>query len=145
MKINVQKVSDSKAMDACLAIRHEVFVEGQKVPLNEELDGKDKDSEHYLLHVDNHPAGVARVRHLFGFAKIERVAVLDSLQGRGLGKYLMEFILDDLTSNSSLKCAKLSSQINAISFYEKLGFIVCSDEYMDAGIPHKDMKLMLRD
>ncbi|HRD69325.1 MAG TPA: GNAT family N-acetyltransferase [Legionella sp.] len=145
MKINVQKVSDSKAMDACLAIRHVVFVEGQNVPLNEELDGKDKDSEHYLLNVDNHPVGVARVRYLSDFAKIERVAVLDSLQGRGLGKYLMEFILNDLACNTSLKSVKLSSQISAISFYEKLGFIVCSDEYIDAGIPHKDMKLMLRD
>jgi predicted GNAT family N-acyltransferase len=25
-------------------------------------------------------------------------------------------------------------------FYEKLGFAVCSEEYLDANIPHRDMR-----
>ena len=53
----------------------------------------------------------------------------------------MRFILSDLRQHALIKKVKLSSQTYAIQFYEKLGFQVCSDEYMDAGIPHKDMRL----
>lgn len=55
----------------------------------------------------------------------------------------MRFILSDLQSHSVIKKVNLCSQTHAIPFYEKLGFSVCSDEYMDAGIPHKDMMLRL--
>ena len=50
-------------------------------------------------------------------------------------------ILSDLKHSTGIVMAKLSSQTYAIPFYEKLGFTVCSGEYMDANIPHKDMKL----
>ena len=33
----------------------------------------------------------------------------------------------------------LSPQVHATAFYEKLGFAIVSDEYLDAGIPHVDM------
>lgn len=143
MKVTVNKVSSSTEIQQCFDVRLKVFVEGQNVPLNEEVDGKDKDSEHYLLTVNHLPAGVARVRIIDDYAKIERVGILDEFQGKGFGKQVMDVILLDLNMRSNLSAAKLSSQTHAIPFYEKLGFIVCSDEYMDAGIPHKDMILNL--
>lgn len=141
MTIYVKKASSPHEIQQCMAIRTKVFVEGQNVPINEEVDGKDKDSEHYLLLMNKQPAAVARVRFIEQFAKIERVAVLDEYQGKGLGKEIMCKILADLHANKAVKFAKLSSQTHAIPFYEKLGFMVCSEEYMDANIPHKDMKL----
>jgi predicted GNAT family N-acyltransferase len=112
-----------------------------RVPIHEELDGKDAASDHYLLLCNGSPSGVARVRYVDDFAKIERVAILDEYQGRGFGREIMQFILSDLQQHALIKKVKLSSQTYAIPFYEKLGFLVCSDEYMDAGIPHKDMRL----
>lgn len=55
----------------------------------------------------------------------------------------MKTILFDLKQSGVIAYAKLSSQTYAIPFYEKLGFVVCSEEYMDANIPHKDMYLNL--
>lgn len=141
MNIYVKKIASPAEMQQCLDIRTKVFVDGQKVPLHEERDGKDQDSDHYLLFINEQPAGVARVRFMGQFAKIERVAILDEHQGKGLGKEIMQKILADLQRNKAVITAKLSSQTHAISFYEKLGFSVCSEEYMDANIPHKDMKL----
>ena len=43
-------------------IRLKVFVEGQNVPIQEDLDGKDAESSRYLLFIDDHPAGVTRKR-----------------------------------------------------------------------------------
>jgi predicted GNAT family N-acyltransferase len=141
MNIIIKKVSSREEIDKCMEVRIKVFVEGQNVPFDEEVDGKDKDSDHYLLLLDDQPAGVTRVRFSDDYAKIERVAVLDEHQGKGLGKALMQKILADLKKNMLIRTAKLSAQTYAIPFYEKLGFVVCSEEYMDANIPHKDMSL----
>jgi predicted GNAT family N-acyltransferase len=140
MHITINKISSQKELDECLNIRFLVFVKGQNVPLEEEVDDKDADSEHYLLKVDNQPVGVTRVRFIGDYAKIERVAVLEAFQNKGLGKQLMGLIIADIKNNSALNRACLSSQIQAIPFYERLGFHVCSEEYMDAGIPHQDME-----
>lgn len=142
MNILVKKVSTSEEIKRCLAIRQKVFVIGQNVPIDEEVDGKDEASHHYLLFVDNHAVGVARVRYVDDFAKIERVAILDEYQGKGLGKRIMEGVLTDIKKNGGALIAKLSAQTYAISFYEKLGFSLCGEEYLDAGILHRDMKLV---
>ena len=143
MKYLIKKVFLEKDIQNCFAIRNNVFVEGQMVPLAEELDGKDEGSDHYLLLVNSAPVGTARVRLIDDYAKIERVAVLEEYQGKGLGNAIMRVILSDLKSNAMITTAKLGAQTYAIPFYEKLGFSVCSAEYIDAGIPHKDMELSL--
>ncbi|MFJ1268559.1 GNAT family N-acetyltransferase [Legionella lytica] len=141
MNVLVKKIFTTADMQICHAIRHQVFVEGQNVPLHEEIDGLDAGSEHYILFLNQQPAGTARVRYIDDFAKIERVAILDAYQGQGLGHVLMNFIIETIQQNPQVKKAKLGAQSYAIPFYEKLGFVVSSDEYLDAGISHKDMQL----
>ncbi len=143
MTISIKKVSSVEDIQLCLNIRKTVFILGQNVPEDLEVDGKDQSSDHYLLTVDHIPAGTARVRYIQDAAKIERVAVLDMYRGRGFGEQIMRSILTDLQSVAGIMLAKLGSQTQAVSFYEKLGFVVCSEEYMDANIPHRDMQLLL--
>lgn len=140
MTIKISKIQSTKEMQHCMDIRLKVFVQGQNVPLHEEVDGKDEIAEHYLLTIDDQPCATARVRRVADYAKIERVAVLDTYQGKGLGQLIMKKIISDYSSQR-IKSLKLSSQVYAIPFYEKLGFKVSGEEYMDAGIPHKDMYL----
>jgi predicted GNAT family N-acyltransferase len=137
----IKKVSETTDIQICHSIRHQVFVEGQNVPVHEEIDGLDSSSEHYLLFFNLVPVGTARVRYVEDFAKIERVAILEDYQNQGLGHVLMNFIIEDIQQSHRIKKAKLGAQTYAIPFYEKLGFLVCSNEYLDAGIPHKDMQL----
>lgn len=141
MKFTIEKAFSPTLIQQCMNIRHIVFIDGQNVPSELELDGKDAQSEHYLLTVENTSVATARIQ-LFGtYAKIERVAVLPTFQGHQLGWGLMQYILADLKKRPGIKQARLSSQTHAIPFYEKLGFELCSDEYIDAGIPHRDMKM----
>lgn len=140
----VQQVTDDTALQICHSIRNQVFVEGQNVPIHEEVDELDACSEHYLLFLKQIPVGTARIRYLEDFAKIERVAILEAYQGRKLGHVLMKYILANIQHNHRVKKAKLSAQTYAIPFYEKLGFVICSDEYLDAGILHKDMQLSFK-
>jgi len=143
MNVLVNKVSLAEDIQKCLDIRTTVFVIGQNVPQSEEVDGKDQDSDHYLLTIDGMPVGVARVRYTEDFAKIERVAILNDYQGQGFGVQIMRKMLSDIRQSAAIASVKLSSQTYAIPFYEKLGFSVCSEEYMDANIPHRDMALNL--
>ena len=142
--IFVKKITDKKDIQTCLDIRQQVFINGQNVPVHEEIDGQDPFSEHYLLLLKHIPVGTARVRYIEDIAKIERVAILETYQGQGLGHVLMKFILQNIRQNSQINKAKLGAQTYAIPFYEKLGFSVCSNEYLDAGILHKDMQLCFK-
>ena len=51
----------------------------------------------------------------------------------------MEFLIEEIAESGKAKIAVLGAQVHAISFYKKLGFKICSEEYLDAGIAHKDM------
>lgn len=140
-KISICKIKTKDELAVCQEIRKEVFVLGQNVPLHEERDGLDEHAEHYLLSANQKPAATARIRFIDTVAKIERVAVLDGHQGTGLGRSLMNHIIDELRTRPKILKAMLGSQTHAIPFYAKLGFVPYGEEYMDANIPHRNMSI----
>lgn len=58
------------------AIRGAVFLAEQSCPYDEEFDGNDACSMHFVGYFDSEPAGVLRARFFHDFAKLERLAVL---------------------------------------------------------------------
>lgn len=145
MKIIITTVQkDSIDFEKCLQIRRIVFIEGQNVQETLEIDGLDKESLQYMISADDIPIGTARVRFIHETAKIERVAILGEYQGKGFGRQLMHFILEDIQRHAKTNSIVLGSQVHAVPFYEQLGFSVCSDVYLDANIPHMDMKLCIK-
>jgi predicted GNAT family N-acyltransferase len=71
------------------AIRSAVYFEEEKCPYDEEFDGNDFTGTHLLAAIDGEPAGCVRIRYFGDFAKIERLAVLQRLRRRGLGRKLV--------------------------------------------------------
>ncbi|MCD2138734.1 GNAT family N-acetyltransferase [Salinicoccus halitifaciens] len=135
------KTADTKDLyDYCLDIRMKVFVEEQDVPADIEVDEHEDICTHFVLFDDSgEPVGTVRYRPLEdGMIKIERMAVLKPHRGKGYGYDLMEGVHRHAKS-AGYKSAKLGAQVHAIPFYEKLGYSVASDEFDDAGIPHKYM------
>lgn len=129
----------------CLKVRKEVFIKGQNVPEEREIDGLDPECVHLLLKYNSETCGTLRLREIDkDTMKIERVAVLEKFRGKKLGNSLMQKAIQYLISEG-FKKAKLSSQVDVIPFYEKFGFITTGEEYEDAGIMHKDMILNLAD
>ncbi|WP_316353373.1 GNAT family N-acetyltransferase [Candidatus Trichorickettsia mobilis] len=143
MNILIYKILPDQDIEECLKIRRKVFIEGQNVLEEEELDGLDCDGDHYIIRLDDFVSGTARIRYIQNKAKIERVAILTEYQGQGLGRRLMEYLLKEIRNSDKVKIATLGAQTHAIPFYENLGFTICSDEYIEAGIPHKDMQIIL--
>lgn len=137
-----RRAMDADDLSVCLAIRHAVFIVGQNVPADLECDGREDECAHYLALVDDEAVGTARIMPVDGKFKFQRVAVREAYRGNGVGAGLMRFIMDDLATrpDAADRVFFLSSQVSAIGFYERLGFTVCSDTYMDAGIEHRDMR-----
>lgn len=125
--------------DATL-IRQTVFIDEQAVPAVEEWDAQDSLSQHYVVYADQQPIATAR---LLQNNSIGRVAVLKAYRGAGIGRLLMQDILQQakIEQRESLK---LSAQVHAIPFYASLGFSVQGTEYLDCGIPHVDMTMSLK-
>ncbi|WP_442599228.1 GNAT family N-acetyltransferase [Neobacillus sp. D3-1R] len=141
MKLKVVN-SDEELQDA-FNIRKTVFVEEQKVPLEEEIDQFEDASTHFVLYNDQEkPIGAGRFRILDELGKVERICVLKEARGTGAGKVIMLGI-EEYAKNLHIPTLKLNAQTYAIPFYEKLGYLVISEEFMDAGIPHKTMKKTL--
>ncbi len=139
----VTEAASQKDMADIRALREAVFIEEQNVPAELEWDGLDAGARHLIAREAGNPAGTLRWRVLDGVAKIERVCVLDTYRGTGVGAELMFAALDAIRATEGIAKVKLSSQVEALGFYRNLGFSEDGEVYDDAGIPHKDMWLTL--
>ncbi|MFD1794541.1 GNAT family N-acetyltransferase [Paracoccus aurantiacus] len=136
------KVELTDDLETCRHLRRRVFIEEQGVSEAEEWDGRDPEALHVLGWQDDRPVATARMFIEGDTGKIGRVCVLRSARGTGAGAAIMRYAVDALRERGIAK-AKLSSQVQAIPFYERLGFTAYGPEYTDAGIPHRDMVLEL--
>lgn len=129
----------------CVYLRTIIFIIGQDVPWKEEIiPDEDDKAVSYVGFVEDQPVATGRTRVIDGnIGKIERVGVLPQYQGKGHGKDIVLHLVSELRKNKSLSVIKLGAQDHAISFYEKFGFKVDGDGFMEAGIPHHMMIMKL--
>ena len=136
--MNVE-IAVTEDLGTCQALRRTVFIEEQNVPEADEVDGRDAGAVHLLARVDGRAVGTARLLVSGDSGKIGRVCVLAEMRGKGIGARLIEAAVREFAANPAIGKVKLSAQINALTFYERLGFTAEGDEYLDAGIVHRDM------
>ncbi len=142
-EIVVREAASAADRQACFAIRIAVFVEEQGVALHEELDQHDATATHLLALLGDRPVGTLRWRALApDTAKIERVAVLHDARGLGLGKELMEQVLDSVAA-AGFRSTVLNAQTSALDFYRRLGFLAAGPPFDEAGIEHMRMRCEL--
>lgn len=73
--ITVRIARTMEDMMKCFSVRAATYMAEQECPYDEEFDGNDFCSTHFIGEVDGEPAGCIRVRHFADFVKIERLAV----------------------------------------------------------------------
>ncbi|MCQ2029962.1 GNAT family N-acetyltransferase [Stutzerimonas zhaodongensis] len=116
-------------------IRETVFVAEQSVPPELEWDADDTDAVHFLALESGYPVGTAR---LLSDGHIGRVSVLRDWRGMNVGDALMKAAIEE-AERRGLDEQRLTAQVHATPFYERLGFEVISDEFLEAGLPHVEM------
>ena len=122
------------------AVRYRVFVEEQGVAEALEWDGLDAQCRHVLARCRNGvPIGTGR---LLPDGHIGRMAVLPDWRRSGIGRALLRELLRIARARGD-DVAILHAQTHAIEFYRREQFEVTSAEFMEADIPHVEMRLKL--
>jgi predicted GNAT family N-acyltransferase len=139
MSEHIQRTTWQKDKELLSNIRYQVFVDEQKVPIEFEIDDDDPLAAHILCIVDGQPVGTGRIL-LHGH--IGRLAVLQANRKQGYGNKILEH-LELIAQENELTEVFLNAQVTAIPFYEKRGYMIISDVFDDAGIPHQTMRKTL--
>lgn len=144
----IKILKSEEELNLGFALRIEVFVKEQNVPIELELDEKDhSENTIHIGYFDNNKLiGVARLIDMDkDVIHIGRVAIDKNYRGKGIGRELI--IGCENTAKLILKrevTIELSAQIQAEKFYESLGYNRINDTiYLDAGIEHIDMRKVI--
>lgn len=122
------------------AIRRAVFIEEQGVPEELEWDGLDERCRHALaLAPEDVPIGTGR---LTPDARIGRMAVAREWRGRGVGGAILQSLLEEARA-AGYAMVELHAQVHALQFYGRHGFTARGAEFLEAGIPHRAMTIVL--
>jgi predicted GNAT family N-acyltransferase len=124
--------------DHAQALRVEVFVVEQGVPVELEWDEADEVSTHTVAY-DQSGQAVATGR-LLPDGHIGRMAVRKSARGQGIGTQVLSALLHE-AKRQQFQELVLHAQTHAIEFYARHGFQIEGDEFLEAGIPHRRMTL----
>ncbi len=129
----------SKEWQAVKAIRTRVFIEEQHCPCEMEWDRYEEISRHVLGLVDGQPMAAARWRMLAyrqrPAARLERFSVLQEYRGKGYGKALVSWVIED-ARRAGLGEFIVHAQQHLEDFYRSLGFKTIGDPFEEVGIPH---------
>ncbi len=121
-------------------VRTAVFIEEQNVPIELEWDDQDEEAFHWLA--INHKGQAIGTCRMLQDGHIGRMATLKSYRGTGVGQALLAQSIEQARSLQLFE-AYLYAQTHALSFYEQAGFVAIGEEFMDANMPHKTMRLRL--
>ncbi|MEX2447090.1 MAG: GNAT family N-acetyltransferase [Dehalococcoidia bacterium] len=152
--VTIIVVQTAEEMAEALRIRMRVFVEEQGVWPDIEVDAYDRDPAHdgrvvhILARLDGTPVGTARLlldaatatEDGARLAKIGRVAVLAEHRRRHVGKALMAALHEEARRRGFGGIA-ISAQLQAVPFYERLGYVGDGPVYLEDGIDHRAMTL----
>ena len=105
----------------------------------EELDGE-KENLHIAAYEDDQMLGCCMlVEEDFQTVRLRQMAVLNDLQGKGIGRALMQFA-ENLARDRGYKKITMHARKNAIGFYEKMGYRKQGNEFTEITIPHYVME-----
>lgn len=135
----IRRVDWNDATDTLKHIRRRVFIEEQHVPEELEWDELDAVSTHFLALFNSVPVATAR---LTPAGQIGRMAVLPQFRHRGIASELLQKVLLH-ARRQGFERVFLHAQVQVVDFYRKHGFSAQGEIFLDAGIEHRAMSLIL--
>ncbi len=122
-----------------MAVRRAVFVDELGIAPDLEWDNRDNEAYYAVALMDNEIVGTGRMQ---ADGEIGRIAILPQWRRQGLGSQILHCLIEAAV-HAGQNSVYLSSQLNAVNFYVKLGFVMSGETYLAAGIPHQHMDLAL--
>ncbi|MBU1111463.1 MAG: GNAT family N-acetyltransferase [archaeon] len=140
MTIDIHIAQNKTEIEEVLKIRKEVFIKGQNVPIYLEKDGLDESSEHAILYCDNVPTGCARIRYINGSMRLERIAILEQMQGKKLGSKLVNFLIE-YGEEKGVREINMHAQYHLLEFYKRFGLEQRGEPFYEIDTKHIEMAL----
>lgn len=134
IRVFVADTKEKKA--AALFVRRRVFVSEQNVSLEADVEG-DEEATHFVVEKEGMPVGAGRFRVKGSFLKFERIATLSQARGKGVATALMLFMQAYGKELYPHLLQILHAQIDALLFYQKLGWVALGPEFQEEGITHR--------
>lgn len=127
-----------------LALRERVL----RIPIDlvlsaEDVAGEDQQRHFVMLDGDDLVACVVIKPLHVTSVKLRQMAVSSLYQGRNVGRDLIVAV-EEVLVGSGITDIEMSARQSAIGFYEKLGYHVTGEPYIEQGIPHVRMEKALR-
>ena len=123
-------------------VRETVFVREQGFQPELEFDRGDEEAVHVVGYLDGRPVGTGRLllrrEDPPGFLYIGRLCVLREHRGRGIGRQLMECLMERARAQGAAGVT-IVAQVPAMPFYEKLGFRQQGEIFYTSTMPHVEM------
>ncbi|HVK96437.1 MAG TPA: GNAT family N-acetyltransferase [Flavisolibacter sp.] len=105
----------------------------------EEIE-KEKDNLHIAAYEDDHMLGCCMlVEENPQTVRLRQMAVVNDVQGKGIGRALMQFA-ENLARDRGYKKITMHARKNAVGFYEKMGYRIKGDEFEEITVPHYIME-----
>lgn len=125
---------------AARPIRDQVFIVEQRIAADREWDDADAVAVHAVAfnHLGRALATGRMLEHVPGVAKIGRMAVAASSRHAGIGRAVLDALLEAARARGDRE-AVLHAQLSAAPFYERAGFARRGPEFDEAGIAHVEM------
>jgi predicted GNAT family N-acyltransferase len=139
MSVDVRAVRGERELSAAFALRREVFVEEQGVPVEEELDDRDAEALHLVALDGGAVVGTCRLLEAGDALKLGRMAVAAAARGRGIAARLLEEAEAHARARG-VGVIRLSSQVGARAVYERAGYTAYGERFVEAGIDHVMME-----
>ncbi|MDA9312265.1 GNAT family N-acetyltransferase [Vicingaceae bacterium] len=118
-------------------IRDVVFIQEQKVEVQDEFDEFEDVCLHFLMSFDGKAFGTARWRRVGDKVKLERFAVLKEYRGKKYGDQLLKAVTKSAASEK--KTMYVHAQLKAIPFYARQGFKKVGGLFVECEIEHYKM------
>lgn len=144
MKIQVFYGTDVAESQLAFHVRDLVFTQEQGYPAEIDIDEYDESAWHVVITEENQPVATARLIEVHGKHKIGRVAVVKDARKQGLGVQVMQALIEK-AQVLGIDEIVLHSQTHAQGFYERLGFKVFGEVFLEDGQPHIAMILDLQE
>ncbi|MBT5020590.1 GNAT family N-acetyltransferase [Planctomicrobium sp.] len=127
---------------ACL-LRQEIL----RLPIGLDLFAEDLSQENNCRHF-----GVLSNKQLIAYLLIvpqadksvtlRQMCVVEAYRGQGVGRRLIQHIEESL-KQSEIEMIELAARVQAVPFYERLGYRCVGEEFDSVGIPHRKMDKIL--
>ena len=123
-----------------LALRDAIL----RKPLGLHFDSDELENEKKNLHIaafeDDQMLGCCMlVQENDETVRLRQMAVMNDLQGKGIGRALMQFA-ENLARDRGYKKISMHARKNAAGFYEKMGYKKVGEEFTEITIPHYVME-----